>query len=133
MAGDIKIGRTAFMDKMGVDSELAYKKQCLKDNRIMFHAHIGMGSWKSTAEALTFLYKTAKHTEIVIDRAGLCLDRRMGLPASHRKNIPAETGPMLETTGQWTQVGQIVRRFYAGGPMPLRWLPTTPSRCGHET
>ena len=42
MAGDIKIGRTAFMDKMGVDSELAYKKQCLKDNRIMFHAHIGM-------------------------------------------------------------------------------------------
>ena len=35
MAGDIKIGRTAFMDKMGVDSELAYKKQCLKDNRIM--------------------------------------------------------------------------------------------------
>ena len=97
MATDIKIGRTAFLDKRGVDSELAYKKQCLKDNRIMFHAHIGMGSWDSTADALISLYKTAEQSEIVIDRAGICLDRRMGLPRSHRKNIPAETGPMLET------------------------------------
>ena len=55
MAGDIKIGRTAFMDKMGVDSELAYKQQCLKDTRIMFHAHIGMGSWQATADALAHL------------------------------------------------------------------------------
>jgi len=78
MAGDIKIGRTAFMDKMGVDSELAYKKQCLKDNRIMFHAHIGMGSWEATAEALALLHKTAEQSEIIIDRVGICLDRRMG-------------------------------------------------------
>ena len=78
MAGDIKIGRTAFMDKMGVDSELAYKKQCLKDNRIMFHAHIGMGSWETTAEALAHLHKTAEQSEIIIDRAGICLDRRIG-------------------------------------------------------
>lgn len=27
-AGDIIIGRTALMDKMGVGSELEYKKQC---------------------------------------------------------------------------------------------------------
>lgn len=27
MAKDIRIGRTAFMDKMGVESELAYKKR----------------------------------------------------------------------------------------------------------
>ena len=108
MAADINVGRTAFLDKMGVSSELEYKKQCLKDNRIMFHAHIGMGSWEATAEALTFLYKTAEQSEIVIDRAGLCLDRRMGLPPSRRKNIPAETGPMLETARQWSQIGQVV-------------------------
>ena len=84
MAGDIKIGRTAFMDKMGVDSELAYKKQCLKDNRIMFHAHIGMGSWEATAEALAHLHKTAEQTEIIIDRVGICLDRRMALDYARR-------------------------------------------------
>ncbi len=33
-AGDIIIGRTALMDKMGVGSELEYKKQSMKDNRI---------------------------------------------------------------------------------------------------
>ena len=108
MAGDIKIGRTAFMDKMGVDSELAYKKQCLKDNRIMFHAHIGMGSWEATAGALAHLYKTAEQSEIIIDRAGICLDRRMGLPQSRRGKIPAETGPMLNNNAQWAQVGQGV-------------------------
>jgi len=108
MAGDIKIGRTAFMDKMGVGSELAYKQQCLKDNRIMFHAHIGMGSWETTAEALAHLQKTAEQFEIIIDRAGICLDRRMGLPKSHREKIPAETGPMLDNNAQWMQVGQGV-------------------------
>ena len=36
IAGNMKIGRTAFMDEMGVDSELAYKKQCIKDGKIMF-------------------------------------------------------------------------------------------------
>jgi hypothetical protein len=101
MATDIKIGRTAFLNKMGVGSELAYKKQCLKENRIMFHAHIGMSSWEATAKALTYLHKTAEESEIIIDRAGLCLDRRMGLPQSHRKNIPAETGSDYFTCTQW--------------------------------
>ena len=44
IAGDIKIGRTAFMDEMGVVSEREYKEQCVKDNRIMYHAHIGLNS-----------------------------------------------------------------------------------------
>jgi hypothetical protein len=42
LAKDIQIGRTAFMDKMGVESELAYKKKCMQENTIMFHAHMGM-------------------------------------------------------------------------------------------
>ena len=55
IAGNMKIGRTAFMDEIGVDSELEYKKQCIKDGKIMFHAHIGLNSWETTAEALTYL------------------------------------------------------------------------------
>ena len=106
MAKDIRIGRTAFMDKMGVESELEYKKRCMQKNTIMFHAHIGMNSWNSTAAALALLDKTAEANGFVVDRAGICLDRRMGLPKAHRKNIPAETGPMLHSIKDWIQVGQ---------------------------
>jgi methylmalonyl-CoA mutase cobalamin-binding subunit len=108
IARDIQVGRTAFVDKMGVESELAYKKGCMQTNTIMFHAHIGMNSWNSTAAALALLHNSAEERGFVVDRAGICLDRRMGLPKTHRKNIPAETGPMLDTISDWKQVGQSV-------------------------
>ena len=44
LAKDIRIGRTAFMDKMGVASELEYKRQCIKNKQVMYHAHIGMNN-----------------------------------------------------------------------------------------
>ena len=105
-AADIKIGRTAFMAEMGVDSELEYKKQCIKDNQIMFHAHIGLSSWQTTADALAYLDKAVRACGNVVDRAGICLDRRMGLPKAHRENIPSETGPMLASDRDWLQIGQ---------------------------
>jgi methylmalonyl-CoA mutase cobalamin-binding subunit len=108
MAKDIRIGRTAFMRKMGVASELAYKKKCMQENTIMFHAHIGMNSWNSTAAALALLDNTAEENGFIVDRAGICLDRRMGLPKAHRKSIPAETGPMLDSIKDWKQVAQAV-------------------------
>ena len=55
LAGDIRIGRSAFMEKMGVSSELEYKRQCIKNKQIMYHAHIGMNTWQDTAEALARL------------------------------------------------------------------------------
>jgi hypothetical protein len=108
IAKDVHIGRSAFMNKMGVDSELEYKKQCIKTQQIMYHAHIGMNTWQDTTEALAILYKTAEEAGFVIDRAGICLDRRMGLPKNRRDEMPAETGPMLETYEDWIQVGQAV-------------------------
>jgi hypothetical protein len=108
IAGNIKIGRTAFMDEMGVDSELAYKRQCIKDGKIMFHAHIGLNSWEATAEALAYLNNAIRSCDNFVDRAGICLDRRMGLPGEYRDKIPAETGPMLETKSDWRKVGRIV-------------------------
>ena len=108
IAGNIKIGRTKFMDKIGVGSELEYKQQCIKDSQIMFHAHIGLGSWEATAEALTYLNKAIRSCDNIVDRAGICLDRRMGLPLEYRDKIPAETGPMLETENDWMKVGRIV-------------------------
>ena len=107
-AKDIQVGRTAFMDKMGVESELEYKKHCMQAKKIMFHAHIGMNSWDTTKEALIGLYNTAEENGFSVDRAGICLDRRMGLPESSRKNVPSETGPMLDSAEDWKQIGQIV-------------------------
>jgi len=106
VANDLKIGRTAFFDKIGVGSELEYKKQCIKDNRITFHAHIGLSSWNATAEALIYLYNTTRECGHVVDRAGICLDRRMGLPQEYRRSTPSETGPMLESDQDWLQIGQ---------------------------
>ena len=42
MAEDLEIGRTAFMDKVGLASEAEYKKVCIREKKIMYHAHIGM-------------------------------------------------------------------------------------------
>jgi len=108
IAKDIEIGRTAFMDKMGVSSELEYKRQCIENAQIMYHAHIGMNTWGDTIEALGLLYKKAEESGFVVDRAGICLDRRMALPRDWRGRIPAETGPMLEGRSQWQQVGRAV-------------------------
>jgi methylmalonyl-CoA mutase cobalamin-binding subunit len=108
IARSIKIGRTAFMDEMGVNSELEYKEQCIKDGQIMFHTHIGLNSWETTAEALSYINSAVRAGDKIVDRAGICLDRRMGLPPEYRAEIPAETGPMLETDNDWKKIGRIV-------------------------
>ena len=108
IAQDMRIGRTAFMDKIGVASEAEYKRQCIRDNKIMFHAHVGMNTWKATVEALTFIYKTAERNRFTVDRVGICLDRGMGLPKEWRGKIPAETGPTLDSIEEWMQIGRII-------------------------
>ena len=107
IAEGIEIGRTAFMDKMGVTSELEYKRQCIKNGHIMYHAHIGMNTWEDTADALTHLYQGCR-------RIRVCYRQGRSLPgpahgAAQKQSetgIPAETGPMLETQEQWLQIGR---------------------------
>lgn len=106
LAGNIRLGRTAFMEKMGVSSEAEYKRQCIREGRIMYHCHIGMNTWDETSRALKRLYEIAEYNGFVQDRAGICLDRRMGLPESHRFSVPAETGPTLDSLKDWLDVGQ---------------------------
>lgn len=106
LAAEINIGRTKFMDKYDVSSELEYKRRCVKEGRIMYHAHIGMNTWDETVTALGEVYDFAEKNGFVLDRAGICLDRRMSLPPELRKSAPQETGPYLETEGDWRQVGQ---------------------------
>ena len=106
IASDISIGRTKFMDKYDVSSEYEYKIRCIKEKKIMYHAHIGMNTWHETYVALGGLYDFAEENNFVVDRAGICLDRRMSLPPELRKAAPQESGPYLETEEDWRQVGQ---------------------------
>ncbi|MCF0248388.1 MAG: hypothetical protein HUJ86_07255, partial [Synergistes sp.] len=106
IASEITIGRTKFAKKFDVSSEAEYKRRCVKEGRIMYHAHIGMNTWKETARALEKVYEFAENNNFTIDRAGICLDRRMSLPPELRKSAPKETGPYLESEKDWFEVGQ---------------------------
>lgn len=106
LASEVTIGRTKFMDKYDVSSELEYKRRCVKEGRIMYHAHIGMNTWKETAKALKEVYDFTQRGGFILDRAGICLDRRMSLPPELRKSAPQESGPYLESDCDWREVGQ---------------------------
>ncbi|MFT5225952.1 MAG: methylmalonyl-CoA mutase cobalamin-binding subunit [Polaribacter sp.] len=106
MADQIDMGQSRFLDKFGCSSEAEYKTQCVKDGRIMYHAHIGMNDAQATVAALRQLDSVAKANDFRIDRAGFALDRRMGLPAERRDAQPAETGPMLANHVDWDQLAQ---------------------------
>ncbi len=107
IAENLTIGHSLFCQKMGVRSEQAYKTDRMQDGALMYHAHIGLGSWEETVLALHHLYNHAESENFIIDRAGLCLDRRMSLPLNAREGGPAETGPMLSQSN-WPDVGKVV-------------------------
>lgn len=108
LAKEVNIGRSAFLLQTGEKSEYDYKRTCIHEKKIMYHAHIGMGSWSSTADALLRLHEASLASSFQVDRVGICLDRRMALPKDMRQGIPAETGPMLESSRDWQEVGNIV-------------------------
>lgn len=107
IANTITIGRTAAFHTWGVASEAEFKRACMKDGKISYHAHIGMGNWDLTEKAIANLFHEANLNNIAIHRSGLCLDRRMGLPEGRRSSAASETGPLLETPAHWAQIGQM--------------------------
>jgi methylmalonyl-CoA mutase cobalamin-binding subunit len=108
LAKNVRVGRSSFLKEMGESSEYDYKCKCIREKKIMYHAHIGMGSWRSTVEALLQLYNASIASGFQVDRVGICLDRRMALPKEMRMDVPAETGPMLESQQDWQEVGNVV-------------------------
>jgi methylmalonyl-CoA mutase cobalamin-binding subunit len=105
-AAQIKPGRSAFLEKYGCSSELEYKRQCMEDGRIMYHAHIGMNDMPTTARALQQIYSHLDTLGFRMDRAGFALDRRMGLPSDLHHSVAAETGPMLTSAEDWSLLAQ---------------------------
>ena len=105
----VELRRSAFLEHVGMESEYAYKQACVKDGRIMYHAHIGMNDWPATARALRYLESVAEQHGFVMDRAGVALDRRMGLPVEQRASWPAETGPLLAGESDWRELADCAR------------------------
>jgi methylmalonyl-CoA mutase cobalamin-binding subunit len=106
LAGQVSIGQSAFMRKFGIASELEYKRQAMRDGRIMYHAHVGMNDVDSTAAALAKIYHELDAREYRLDRVGFAVDRRMGLPVERRAAVAAETGPMLAQQQDWDALAQ---------------------------
>ncbi len=92
----------------GLDSEYDYKRQCVRDGRIMYHAHIGLNDVDTTAAALARIHAELDSRGWCLDRAGFALDRRMGLPEARRAGVAAETGPMLVEAADWRLLAQTV-------------------------
>jgi len=101
--------QTAFLRHVGMESEYHYKRACAADGRIMYHAHIGMNDWAATARALRYLDSIAEQGGFTLDRAGVALDRRMGLPLGQRTAWPAETGPLLVREQDWRELADCAR------------------------
>ena len=106
LADGIDIGRSAFCERYGVESEFQYKQQAMRDGHIMYHAHIGMNDTDATAAALARIHAELDARDYRLDRAGFALDRRMGLPPQKRSAAAAETGPMLVDQNDWTALAQ---------------------------
>ncbi len=106
LACGIRIGRSAFLDRYGVQSELEYKQQCMRDGHIMYHAHIGMNDITATSAALGNIHRELESQGYRLDRAGFAIDRRMGLPEDMREQAAAETGPMLVQASDWDALAQ---------------------------
>lgn len=105
-AKQITIGQSLFLKQQGYSSELDYKRQCMADKRIMYHAHIGMNDMNLTGAALASIHHRLDSQGFRMDRAGFAVDRRMGLPRDMWAGTAAETGPMLETQLDWSALAQ---------------------------
>ena len=106
LASEVVIGRSAFMNRFQVNSELEYKQQAMRDGRIMYHAHVGMNDIDATADALVMIHQELSSRGFRLDRAGFAVDRRMGLPVELRDAAAAETGPMLVQQEDWSALAQ---------------------------
>ena len=104
----VEIGRSAFLRRHGLASELDYKRQAMAAGQIMYHAHIGMNDIDATAGALSRIHHELDAQGYRLDRAGFAIDRRMGLPRVRRDAAAAETGPMLLSRQDWDALAQTV-------------------------
>ncbi len=102
------IGTTLFMQEKGVSSEAEYKRRMIAEGKIMFHVVFGLGSWQECIDGMKYIYAEVTKRGAHLDRWTIILARPMGLPPQMRAKAPKETGLMLASPEEWSQLGQIV-------------------------
>lgn len=96
LARDWRVGRNAFLEANGVDSEAQYKRRMAAEGRIMQHAHIGFRSMERTVAAIAKVHQTCARRGVSVDRFGITLDMSMGYPPAMRSDSRRGTGIVLD-------------------------------------
>lgn len=108
ISSGIKIGKTLFMEKHNIQSEVEYKLKCMAEGRIMRHANVGWNSWEETKKGASYIYEELTRRGLVMDRIGFILDWVMGVPQELRHKVPKGTGLVFNSPDEWLEVGQVV-------------------------
>jgi len=90
------VGKSAFLEHYGVESEAEYKHRCGTEGRVMMHAQIGFRDPGKSQRAYAEIWDKVDKAGYRVDRYGICLDWSMGYPAAMRADMPRGTGLILE-------------------------------------
>ena len=100
--------QTAFHRYRGVDSQQEWRTVCRAEARPRTIMNIGLPDWPQTRQALEWIWAEFERADLPPpDSYQLILERRMGLPANLRAEMPQETGPVLDGP-DWMEAGQTV-------------------------
>ena len=96
--------RSAFQQHYDVTSEAQYKRRCVAEGKIMFHAQIGFRDADKTRRACAEVYEALDRLGYRVDRYGMTFDRNMGYLPDARKDMPKGTGLIMESIDDWQAV-----------------------------
>jgi len=74
MAKEVTVGRSPFLEKYEVPCEIAYKKKCTEEGRVMMHAQIGFREAAKSQRAWAEIWEALDKAGHRVDRYGICLD-----------------------------------------------------------
>jgi methylmalonyl-CoA mutase cobalamin-binding subunit len=114
MAKQVSVGRSPFLETYNVPCEIAYKRKCTEEGRIMMHAQIGFRDAAKSRRAWAEIWDALDKAGHRVDRYGICLDWSMGYPRDKRKDMPRGTGLIMRDVEDWialTQMAPVAPHF----------------------
>lgn len=114
MAKQVSVGRSPFLETYRVPCEIAYKRKCTEEGRIMMHAQIGFRDAAKSQRAWVEIWEALDKAGHRVDRYGICLDWSMGYPRARRENMPRGTGLIMKDIEDWialTRMAPVAPHF----------------------
>lgn len=97
LAQTVRVGDCSFLREHNAGCEADYKRQAIKDGRLMLHAQIGYRELAKSQVAWAEICDAVAGKGGRVDRYGICLDWSMGYPAAERAGRPQGTGLILKS------------------------------------